>query len=159
MEPATVATTLNHTLGIAAAIASLAIPAFSSTIGHTMIALAAVGAWKKCYLQNKPAPFLLLTFVGVPISQVLYGLILMFALLGNVATGGSGVLLMIISIVSGLVIGTTAILQARVCAAATDAQAETGQGFTTYLAAIGILETTAIFTMVFSLVIIKRLGA
>ena len=157
MEPATVATTLNHTLGIAAAIASLAIPAFSSTIGHTMIALAAVGAWKKCYLQNKPAPFLLLTFVGVPISQVLYGLILMFALLDKVATGPSGTLLLIISVISSLVLGVTSVLQARVCAAATDAQAETGQGFTTYLAAIGILETTAIFDMVFSLVIIGKL--
>ena len=157
MEPATVATTLNHTLGIAAAIASLAIPALCSTIGHTMIALAAVGAWKKCYLQNKPAPFLLLTFVGVPISQVLYGLILMFALLDKVATGTSGTLLLIISVISSLVLGVTSVLQARVCAAATDAQAETGQGFTTYLAAIGILETTAIFDMVFSLVIIGKL--
>jgi len=37
-------------------------------------------------------------------------------------------------------------------AAAAEAQAETGQGFTNYLAALGIIETVAIFVMVFVLI-------
>ena len=37
-------------------------------------------------------------------------------------------------------------------AAACDAQAETNQGFTNYLAALGIVETVAIFAMVFALI-------
>jgi V/A-type H+-transporting ATPase subunit K len=157
MDPETVTTTLNQTLGVSGAVASLAIPALGSAIGHTLIALAAVGAWKKCYLQNKQAPFLLLTFVGVPLTQVLYGIILMFSILEKASEGGPGPLLLVLGVVAGLVIGVTAVLQARVSAAATDSQAETGQGFTNYLAAIGILETTAIFTMVFSLIIAGQL--
>ena len=38
--------------------------------------------------------------------------------------------------------------------AAADAQGETGQGFTNYFAAIGIVETVAIFAMVFSMLAI-----
>ena len=43
-------------------------------------------------------------------------------------------------------------MQGRCAAAAADAQGETGKGFTNYLAAIGIIETVAIFTMIFALI-------
>jgi V/A-type H+-transporting ATPase subunit K len=32
-----------------------------------------VGAWKKNYSQNKPALFMLVAFVGAPITQTIYG--------------------------------------------------------------------------------------
>jgi len=48
-------------------------------------------------------------------------------------------------------LGLSAWLQGRAGAAASDALAETGQGFTNYLAALGIIETVAIFVMVFSI--------
>ena len=35
------------------------------------------GAWKKCYAQSKAAPFILITFIGAPLSQTIYGMILM----------------------------------------------------------------------------------
>ena len=50
-----------------------------------------------------------------------------------------------------LAIGLSALFQGRAGAAACDAQAETNQGFTNYLAALGIVETVAIFAMVFSM--------
>ena len=37
----------------------------------------AIGGWKKCYAQNKAAPFILVTFIGAPLSQTIYGMILM----------------------------------------------------------------------------------
>jgi V/A-type H+-transporting ATPase subunit K len=43
-------------------------------------------------------------------------------------------------------------MQGKIAAAAADAFAETGQGFTHYLMALGIIESVAIFVMVFILV-------
>ncbi len=48
-------------LGIAA---SLALAAVGSAIGVGSAGMAAVGAWKKCFMQNKAAPFMLIAFVG-----------------------------------------------------------------------------------------------
>jgi len=61
-------------LGVAAA---LSLAAVGSALGTGMAGMAAVGAWKKCYAQSKAAPFLLLAFVGAPLTQTIYGLILM----------------------------------------------------------------------------------
>ena len=153
---------------VAGAIACLGLSAAGSAFGTGFAASAAVGAWKKCYAANKPAPFLLLSFVGAPITQTLYGMILMFLMLGKVAlekdaegvvTGikatvstGSGLPVLVAGIFAGLAIGLSALFQGRAGAAACDAQAETNQGFTNYLAALGIDETVAIFAMVFALI-------
>ena len=61
-----------------------------ATVYIDAAASAAVGAWKKCYAANKPAPFLLLSFVGAPITQTLYGMILMFIMLGKVGNAAPG---------------------------------------------------------------------
>ena len=153
---------------VAGAIACLGLSAAGSAFGTGFAASAAVGAWKKCYAANKPAPFLLLSFVGAPITQTLYGMILMFLMLGKVAlekdaegvvTGikatvstGSGLPVLVGGIFAARAIGLAALFQGRAGAAACDAQAETNQGFTNYLAALGIVETVAIFAMVFALI-------
>ena len=72
---------------VAGAIACLGLSAAGSAFGTGFAASAAVGAWKKCYAANKPAPFLLLSFVGAPITQTLYGMILMFVA-GNLDYAG-----------------------------------------------------------------------
>ncbi len=59
---------------------------------------------------------------------------------------------LVAGIFSGFAIGLSALFQGRAAAAACDAQSETNQGFTNYLAALGIVETVAIFAMVFSLI-------
>src|SRR6056297_2219783 len=66
-------------LGIGAA---LALAACGSAIGAGSAGMAAVGAWKKCFAQNKPAPFTLIAFVGAPLTQTIYGYILMNTLVG-----------------------------------------------------------------------------
>ena len=142
---------------VAGAIACLGLAGAGSAFGTGFAASAAVGAWKKCYAANKPAPFLLLSFVGAPITQTLYGMILMFTMLGKVAApakipAGAGVPVLVAGIFAGLAIGLSALFQGRAGAAACDAQAETNQGFTNYLAALGIVETVAIFAMVFALI-------
>ena len=154
---------LAQAMGVAGAVACLALSATGSAFGTGAAAASAVGAWKKCYAQNKAAPFLLLSFVGAPITQTLYGMILMFVMLGKTegteAVPLAGPALLILGIFAGLAIGFSALFQGRAGAAACDAQAETGQGLTNYLAALGIVETTAIFTMVFALIAVGKIGA
>ena len=137
---------------VAGAIACLGLSAAGSAFGTGFAATAAVGAWKKCYAANKPAPFLLLSFVGAPITQTLYGMILMFLMLGKTNVAGAGVPCLVLGIFAGIGIGLSALFQGRAAAAACDSQAETNQGFTNYLAALGIVETVAIFAMVFALI-------
>ncbi len=143
---------------VAGAIACLGLSAAGSAFGTGFAATAAVGAWKKCYAANKPAPFLLLSFVGAPITQTLYGMILMFLMLGKTNVGGAGVPCLVLGIFAGLGIGLSALFQGRAGAAACDSQAETNQGFTNYLAALGIVETVAIFTMVFTLIALGKIA-
>ena len=143
---------------VAGAIACLGLSAAGSAFGTGFAATAAVGAWKKCYAANKPAPFLLLSFVGAPITQTLYGMILMFLMLGKTSVAGAGVPCLVLGIFAGLGIGLSALFQGRAGAAACDSQAETNQGFTNYLAALGIVETVAIFTMVFTLIALGKIA-
>lgn len=142
-------------MGVAGAVACLSLSAIGSVFGTGAAAASAVGAWKKCYAQNKAAPFLLLSFVGAPITQTLYGMILMFTMFEKAAAGP---VMLIIGSFAGLAIGLSALFQGRAGAVACDAQAETGQGLTNYLAALGIVETTAIFTMVFTLIAVGKIG-
>jgi V/A-type H+-transporting ATPase subunit K len=141
---------------VAGAVACLGLSAAGSALGTGFAATAAVGAWKKCYAANKPAPFILLGLVGAPITQTLYGMILMFIMLGLKAQG-AGVAVLILGIFAGLGIGLSALFQGRAGAAACDAQAETGQGLTNYFGALGIVETVAIFTMVFTIIALQSI--
>ena len=147
---------INQAMGIAGAVACLGLSATGSAFGTGFAGAAAVGAWKKCYAQNQPAPFILLGLVGAPITQTLYGMILMFIMFGKAA---AGLPLLILGIFAGLGIGFSALFQGRAAAAACDAQAETGQGLTNYFGALGIIETVAIFTMVFTLIAVLQIPA
>lgn len=150
MDPA-----MSQAYGVAGAVVCLGMSAAGSAMGTGVAAASAVGAWKKCYAQNKSAPFLLLSFVGAPITQTLYGMILMFTMFGKAQ---AGLPLLVLGAFSGLAIGLSAYYQGKAGAAAADAQAETGQGLTNYLAALGIIETVAIFTMVFTLIAIDKIS-
>ena len=143
---------------VSGAIACLGLSAAGSAFGTGFAAASAVGSWKKCYAANKPAPFILLGLVGAPITQTLYGMILMFLMLGKTNVAGAGVPCLVLGIFAGLGIGISALFQGRAGAAACDSQAETSQGFTNYLAALGIVETVAIFTMVFTLIALGKIA-
>lgn len=150
---------MDTALTVAGAVACLALSGLGSAIGTGFAAAGAVGAWKKCYAQNRPAPFLLLAYVGAPITQTLYGMIPMFTMIGKPVAAGAGIGMLILGIFAGLGIGMSAIFQGRAGGCAADAQGETSQGFTNNLAALGIVETTAIFVMVFTLIAVGKLAA
>jgi V/A-type H+-transporting ATPase subunit K len=142
-------------LGKFGAVAAISLSAVGSSLGTGAAGAAAVGAWKKCYAQNKMAPFLLITFVGAPLSQTIYGMILMFQMIAKAQAGFSCAALIGIGVFGGLAIGSSAVFQGRAGAGASDALAETGKGFTNYLAALGVIETVAIFVMVFILIAMR----
>ncbi|MBN1556725.1 MAG: V-type ATP synthase subunit K [Lentisphaerae bacterium] len=130
---------------------ALGLAASGSAMGIAAAGMAAVGAWKRCFAQNKPAPFMLAVFVGSPITQTFYGMIVMTKLL-ELAKAGTPPALIGWGLFGGLAIGASAWGQGKVAASASDALAETGKGFTNYLMALGIVESVAIFVMVFILV-------
>ncbi len=136
------------TLGQMGIAAAFALAAAGSAIGIGTAGMAAIGAWKRCYAQNKPAPFLLLAFVGAPFTQTIYGMILMGQLQGVAETADPGLLLGA-GIFGGIGMGMSAWFQGAAGAAASDALTSTGKGFSNYLIILGLVESVALFVMVF----------
>jgi V/A-type H+-transporting ATPase subunit K len=138
------------TLGLIGAGLVMGISALGSAIGIGIAGSATIGAWKRCYKANKPAPMTLLTFAGAPLTQTFYGFILMQQMLNSVSASNAGQLLGM-GIGSGLGIAFSAIAQGQAGAAGADALSDTGKGFANYIAVVGICETVALFTMVLSM--------
>ena len=138
-------------MGRMGAVAAMALAAAGSALGTYSAGAGAVGAWKKLLAQGKPAPFTLFTFVGAPLSQTIYGMILMITMTGKADAGYNPWALLGVGIAAGIRIGASAYGQGRAGAHCADALAETGQGFSNYLAVIGIVETVAIFVLVFTI--------
>jgi len=139
-------------LGKIGAAIAVSLSAVGSGLGTGAAGMAAVGAWKRCYAQNKMAPFLLVAFVGAPITQTFYGLIVMIKLNGAAAAGAAFPSLIGWGLFAGTAIGMSAWMQGRTGAAASDALAETGKGFANYLMALGVIESVALFVMIFTLI-------
>ena len=133
--------------------AALGLSAAGSAFGAGFAGMSAVGAWKKCYAAGKPAPFIMIAFTGAPLTQTIYGFLLMNFLKGaqNLDPG----MAMGIGIFCGLAIGLSALFQGKAAAASADALGATGKGTANYLIVIGIVETVALFTLVFSLLLIN----
>ncbi len=150
------ATTAKALVGFGA-ITAFGLSAVGSAIGCGMAAASAIGSWKRCYVQGKPAPFQLTIFSGVAMTQTIYGLILMLQVLNMNAALWPAALA--VGILGGLGIGISAIYQGRAAAGACDSFGETGQGFANSLIALGVVETIAIFTMVFAMMFLNNLNA
>ena len=123
--------------------ASLSLAAAGSALGTGTAGMAVVGAWKKCYAQNKAVPFILVAFVGAPLSQTIYGMILRNAIQAANIPPEAYLWQMIYGLLGGLAMGFSAWMQGKA------AFAETGKGFGNYIMILGIVETVALFVMVF----------
>ena len=133
----------------------LVFSAIGSMTGAGVAAMAAVGAWKKAFLQNKAASFMLVAFVGAPLTQTVYGMIVMNKM---VETVNKGNYLLPIGIFCGVGMGLSAYIQGKVAAVACDAMGETGKGFGNYIVVLGIIETVALFIMAFTLGLLGKLN-
>ncbi len=128
---------------------SLSLAAVGSAIGTGIAGMAAIGAWKKAYAENKAAPFIIIAFVGAPLTQTIYGLILRNAILDAAWEGYNFAYPLILGAFAGIAMAFSAWFQGKAGARAADALGETGEGFGNYIMVVGIVETVALFVMVF----------
>jgi V/A-type H+/Na+-transporting ATPase subunit K len=136
--------------------ASVALSAIGSGLGAGTAGMAAIGSWKKCYAQNKAAPFIMLAFVGAPLTQTIYGMILRNAIKAANMPPESYKWQLIYGILGGLAIGVSAWWQGKAGASAADAFGETGKGFAQYMIVLGVIEAVAIFVLAFLLTAIPK---
>ncbi|MBM3245282.1 MAG: V-type ATP synthase subunit K [Candidatus Omnitrophica bacterium] len=135
------------------AIMAMALSAVGSAAGAGVAGLAAIGAWKKNFSQNKPVSFMLVAFVGAPLTQTVYGMVVMNRIMDAV---NKGIYLWGIGAFAGLAMGMSAYWQGKAAAVACDAMGETGKGFGNYIVVLGIIETVALFVMALTLGIIEK---
>ena len=142
-------------LVFAAAFSSIGFAAIGSAYGAGAAACSAIGAWKKCYAQGKQAPFIMTAFAGAPLTQTIYGFLLM-NFIANAYNAGTidPALSLGVGIFGGIAIGFSAMFQGKVAAASADALGATGKGTANYFIVIGVIETVALFTLVFSLLLL-----
>ena len=135
---------------------SLTFAAIGSALGTGVAGMAAVGAWKRAFMQNKAAPFILIAFVGAPLSQTIYGMILRNAIQAAKLSADSYPYQMVLGLAAGLAMGASAWMQGKAGASAADALAETGKGFGNYIMVLGVIETVALFVMVFAMTALPK---
>lgn len=133
----------------------LALAAFGSAIGAGTAGMSAIGAWKKNFSQNKTASFLLVALTAAPLTQTIYGYIVMNKMV-DIALKGH--YLWSVGAFAGSAMGLSAYWQGKCAASACDAMGETGKGFGNYIAVLGMTETVALLVMVFTIVFLGKIG-
>ncbi len=131
---------------------ALGIAGVGSAIGTGIAAMGAMGLWKQSIKDKKKLPSLALAMVGMPLSQVIYGMIFMNSLMGANLNPDSYMNQMIFALFVGVAIAASAIMQGKAGAAAcANLAVDDKQGAGMYIAAMGIIETVALLSMVFGM--------
>ena len=138
-------------IGLFGAACVLGIAATGSAIGIGIAGQATIGAWKRCYVNNKPAPATLIAFAGAPLTQTIYGFLLMRIMVNSQK---DGMFLLALGLFSGLAMAASAVFQGKAGAAGSDALGETGKGFVQYLTVVGLDESVALFATVLSILML-----
>lgn len=138
----------------------LALSAIGSAIGIGIVGQAAAGAWAREARAGKPLSFTYVILIGLPLSQTVYGAILMLIGLRDriynpeILASNAGALLGI-GLAGGLAELFSAWFQGRIGAAACRALSEGGgQGLAFMIIAMGIAETVGLFAFVFLLMVL-----
>ncbi len=144
-------------LGMAGGFMAAALGSMGSSLGTGTAGASAVGAWKKCYQQDKPAPFLLTALAGIPLSQTIYGMVAMLLIVGKAqAMPQYWALFLLVGFFCGWAQFFSAWYQGKVAAGSCNAFGETNQGFANYIMALGIVETCALFALIFTILVMPK---
>jgi V/A-type H+/Na+-transporting ATPase subunit K len=135
---------------------SLVLSAVGSACGAGVAGMSAIGAWKKAYALNKAAPFIMVAFVGAPLSQTVYGMIIRGAIKSANFPPEAQWQVFMLGAFAGFANGLSAYFQGACGAKASDALGETGKGFAQYMMVLGICETVALFVMAFTLIALPK---
>lgn len=131
---------------------ALGLAGVGSALGTGFAALGAMGLWKQSIKNNVKFPSLALAIIGMPLSQLIYGMIFMNSLIGANLNPDSYSSQMVVAFFVGLAIAVSAIMQGKVGAAAcSNLAVDAKQGTGMYIAAMGIIETVALLAMVFGM--------
>lgn len=146
-------------LGLALA---LGLGAVGSALGISAAGRAAAGAWAKEAKAGKRLNFSYIILTGMPLSQTIYGFILMLVGLAGPAynpellANNAGALLSI-GIAGGLAEMFSAWMQGLIGAAGCRAISEgEGKGLVFIIIAMGIVETVGLFGFVFLLLVMPK---
>lgn len=138
---------------------ALGLGALGSALGIGAAGRAAAGAWAKEAKAGKPLSFAYIILVGMPLTQTIYGFILMLSLRASVYDPGvvaanAGALLTI-GIAGGLAELFSAWMQGAIGAAGCRALSESeGKGLIFIIIAMGIAETVGLFAFGFLLLVL-----
>jgi V/A-type H+-transporting ATPase subunit K len=138
---------------------SVLISGIGSAVGCGIAGLAAIGAWKKAYAANKVAPFILVAFVGMPLSQVIFGMILRNAIIAAKMPAELFLVQMYLGGAAGIVLAICSFVLGLCGAKACDAMVETGKGAGNYIMVLGVIETVSLFVMVFCMTALPKAAA
>lgn len=137
----------------------LGLSAIGSAVGIGTVGQAAAGAWAKEARAGRPLSFTYVILVGLPLSQTIYGAILMLIGLRDrvydpsLLADHAGALLGI-AVAGGIAELASALYQGRIGAAACRALSEgEGQGLAFMIIAMGVAETVGLFAFVFLLMV------
>jgi V/A-type H+-transporting ATPase subunit K len=138
----------------------LALATIGSAIGIGTVGQAAAGAWAREARAGKPLSFTYVILIGLPLSQTIYGAILMLIGLRDrvyapeMLMDNAGALLGI-GLAGGIAELFSAWYQGRIGAAACRALSEGGgEGVAFMIIAMGIAETVGLFAFVFLLMVL-----
>jgi len=145
-------------LGMALAVGLAAV---GSSVGAGLAGMSAAGSWAKDARAGKPLRFIYIICVAAPITQTMYGFIVLYMMSGLLdKVGAYGGTLLGIGIATGLGEMLSAWMQGAIGAAGCRMLSESdGKGFAFVLIALGIAETVGIFTMVFMIFLIFAIPA
>ena len=148
-------------LGQLGAALAIGVAALGSALGCGAAGQSAAGAWAKDAKAGKGLRFIYVILVSMPITQTLYGFIVMSQMAGkfDMVADNAG-LLFGIGLLTGLGEFGSAFMQGRIGAAGCRMLSESeGRGFALVVIAMGIAETVGVFTFVFMLNLLNTIGA
>ena len=132
-----------------------------SALGIGAAAQAAAGAWAKEAKAGKPLNFSYIILTGMPLSQTIYGFILMLVGLSPLVTGENALVsvhpgtLLGIGIAGGVAELVSAWIQGLIGAAGCRSISEgEGKGLVFIIISMGIVETVGLFGFVFLLLVL-----
>ena len=139
----------------------LAGASLGSALGIGTVGSAAAGAWAKEARAGKALNFAYIILIGMPLSQTIYGFILVLVGLAPLVTGNNPVTaqhagtLLGIGVAGGLAEFFSAWIQGHIGAGACRALSESeGKGLVFMIIAMGIVETVGLFGFVFLLLVL-----
>ncbi len=139
---------------------SFGLGAFGSALGAGAAGRAAAGAWAKEAREGKRLNFIYIVLTGMPLTQTIYGFILMLTMVGLLQAkpalaGQYPGLLFSFGLACGLAEMCSAWMQGAIGAAACRALSEgEGKGLAFMIIAMGIAETVGLFGFIFPLLLL-----